>query len=244
MKTIIYILSVSLILLSVNLQGQQPKKGTVPSMVDKSRNYEHSGIHLLENTGGGQSSRVERGWVSGAYFNPEWQDGLILMKDGSSVRGNQYRYNLYTQQMEFISGSDTLAIANPEEIDLIRIADRVFVYGSFVCDARQKSGYFELLEDGPCRLLKRWVTSFHQSDGTATAADCDNDLFRKECNCFLQFGNSPAELMRLKRKDFVELFGGDAERISRFIRKNKLKIKDEEDLRHIIAFYNHVTAIE
>ncbi len=199
---------------------------------------------MLENTGGGQSSRTERGWVSGAYFNPEWQDGLILMKDGSSVRDNQYRYNLYTQQMEFIAGDDTLAVANPEEIDLLRIADRVFVYTNFLCNAKQNSGYFELLEEGNCRLLKRWTASYHKAESENAGVDCREDLFYKECNCFLQFGETMAEPVNLKRKDFVQLFGDDAGRMNRFIRKNKLKIKEQQDLRHIIAFYNHISAIE
>ncbi|MFP4471715.1 MAG: hypothetical protein ACLFPE_13610 [Bacteroidales bacterium] len=244
MKTIICIFSFGLILWPYLLPAQQPQKTSLPQVADKQEAFEPAGMQLLKNTGGSVASKAQFRWETGAYLNAQWQNGLILMKDGNAVRDHRFRYNLYTQQMEFTDGSDTLAIANQEDIDLLRIGDRVFVYTNYFCDAKEKSGYFELLEDGNCRLLKRWTASLHKAEGEDAGVDCREDMFCKECNCFLQFGETMAKPVSLKREDFVQLFGDDAGRMNRFIRKNKLKVRDQEDLRNIIAFYNHITAIE
>ncbi len=189
------------------------------------------------------STQKLEGTAGNPYLYRDWHEGIIIMKDKSVITGNKFRYNIYSQQMEFIDNNDTMAIANPEETKLIRFADKVFVYTDYYYKSELSQGYFELLEDGPCMLLKRWVISYHLTDNETqqrNVAANDSEEFVKECNCYLKFGNIPATTLENHKKDFINCFDEDSEQISAYMKRGKLKHKDQGDLLEIVSYYNEI----
>lgn len=201
-----------------------PKQNSSPSIIDLQAGS--SGSYHEDGLPGSKGS---------AYLNPRFIEGVIVFDDGSRVEGKPMRYNLYTQQMQFIQDSDTLALGNPGEIDFIRIADKVFVYTDYLHQGEHRSGYFELLEDGDCRLLKRWVALYHevgQNNGSGT------DSFYRDCNCYLQFYMNPATMVQKKRRDFAMSFASNGDDVMDYMKDVKLKPKNEGDLVRIVEYYN------
>lgn len=196
-----------------------------------------SQIDLQTGSSGSYHEAGLPGNKGSAFLNPHFIEGVISFKDGSRVEGNPMRYNLYTQQMQFIQDNDTLAIGNPGEIEYIRIADKVFVYTDYLHNGEHQSGYFELLEDGDCRLLKRWVALYHEvgkenSSGT--------DSFYRDCNCYLQFFMNPASPVQKKRRDFAMSFASNGGDVMDYMKDVNLKPKNETDLIRIVEYYNNL----
>jgi hypothetical protein len=235
-QTLSIVFTVMLVAMSV-LYGQNPDK----------QSYRSSGRQLISEpetehinaatSGGNYRQKALPGEAASAYLTSGFIVGEVIMANGAVIDNMPLRYNLYTQQMQYIDGDDTLAIGNPQEIEYLVAGGKTFVYVAYKCNDEIKTGYFELLEDGECRLLKRWFARYQVKDQTTRNTD-DCGVFYRDCNCFLQFGDRPAEVVSRKKKHFVDSFGDQEEKIQEIMRLEKLKNNREDDLRKIVAFYN------
>jgi hypothetical protein len=240
MKTTKFLIALGIMLFFSQLFAQDPSKRTNNFNIDGPEGGE-SARRGTTYSGGAVSDAPMGGTTGSAYLDHNWQEGVIIMKDKSVITGNKFRYNIYTQQMQFITDGDTMAIANPEEIKFIRFADKVFVYTDYSCNGELKQGYFELLKDGECSLLKRWVVSYHVVDGEAQqrlSSSGEKEEFIRECNCFLKFGVQPAKAIENRKKDFIACFGKDGKNIETYMKNSRLKYKSQQDLYEIVAYYN------
>lgn len=192
-------------------------------------------IDLQAGSVGSYNEETLPGRKGTAYLNPEFIEGVIALKDGSRIEGKPIRFNLYTQQMQFIDEQDTLALAKPEEVEYIRIADKVFVFTDYLYQGEHKSGYFELLEDGDCRLLKRWTALYHELE---EGDEPGTDSFYRSCRCYLQFYMNPASCVQKKRKDLAMSFASNGDEVMDYMKDVKLKPKNEDDLVKIVEYYN------
>ncbi|MCF8365903.1 MAG: hypothetical protein K9H16_08980 [Bacteroidales bacterium] len=219
--------------------AQQPQKSqrTKTQMMDQKP--ASSVIDLSSSSSGRYAEDQLPGTRGTAYLNPEFVEGVIAYKNGNQIDGKLLRYNLYTQQMQFIEGVDTLALGNPGEIEYIRMNEKLFVYTEYLCNGKHKSGYFELLQNGSCRLLKRWSALYHEVDETESYAG-NEDCFYRDCQCFLQFFMNPASPVQIKKNDFIKSFANNSKDVKNYIKEEGLKPKNEEDLVQIIDFYNRL----
>jgi len=238
MKTqmLIIVIVVIMIILSP-LYGQSPDKQSHRLSREQLITQPEPGNTLPASSGSYTSRNTPSGNPGTAYLDPDFSIGNIEMENGVTITDIPMRYNLYSQQMQYIDGNDTLAIGNPHEIASLQIGNKIFVYTAYICDNELRQGYFELLEEGECRLLKRYFAMFYTKDpGREDSDECG--IFYRDCNCFLQFGNKPATTVSNKRKNFISAFGNQAESISNLMRTENLKPSREADLQRIVAFYN------
>lgn len=220
--------------------GQHPAKQTMPSSVDKVEGVKPAVPMFQTENSGGQATNTELGGIPGdAFLNPNWQPGVVIMKDGNVIEIERLRYNLLTQQMHFIKEGEILAIANSDEINMIRIAEKVFVYEDFICKGIMSKGYLELIEDGNCRLLRRWAASYRKVDPAA-----DEEIIYRTQTCLIQFSGETPKEVQPQPKNFSDSFGDYSQNIKRLIRNEKLKMRNPEDLREIVAYYNQISENE
>nr|NQU91549.1 hypothetical protein [Bacteroidota bacterium] len=222
--------------------AQNPKDVSNPSYYASQKSPVDAHKLLDQEASGGLSNNSELPGVPGSvYLNPGWEPGVITMYDGNRIKGNLFRYNLYTQQIQFIRDNDTLAIGNPEEITRVRISGRTFVYVPYIEKEELKKGYFELIQDGECRLLRRWQVLYHvRGESADNQTTNEGDLYMRDCSCYLQFGNKPAEKASKRKKEFLTCFNHNQDLIGDFIKSENLRLKDPEDLRSIVAYYNRI----
>jgi len=224
-------------------KSQNPVKG---KSVITSEPLKESNFGQIENkaqSGGLADNRELKGIPGSPYLFDTWYDGVITMKDKSRIEGKQYRYNLYTQQMQFVNGPDTVAIGNPKDIAKIQFGGRTFVYTSFSNQGKPDQGYFEQICEGNCRLLKRYVVLYHLVDNENSGIQNETGKdtpFLRDCNCFLQFGTEPTQQIGRNKKEFLSLFTKDKDKVAGFIKQKDVKLKNEEDLKAVVDFYNQL----
>jgi len=242
MKTKMLLIVMGLMVVFFYSSAQQVTKTTAPSSVDANAKVKATPIVIKSNPSSGSVDYKEglEGTPGTAYLNPEWQQGVIIMNDKIVIENIPMRYNLFTQQIQFIKDGDTVAIGNPEDIQKIRIADKEFVFNEYLDGNIVKTGYFELRQDGNCRLLKRWKAIYQMSDETNTpkGASAENDVFITDCHCYLRFGNQPAFAVSHNKKELIESFGDKSDRVKDFMKKSDIRLKKEQDLKIVIGFYN------
>jgi hypothetical protein len=179
------------------------------------------------------------GKESSVFFINDWKEGQLVLKDNSVIDNRRYRYNMCSQQMQFINEGDTLAIAIPEEVKLLSFAGHTFVYESYFKDGKVQKGYLELLVEGECQLLVyRWIAYKYVEEMN----DCGKRYaternFLKE-EYYVKRDGKIAELVSSNKKLFLDMMADTEVDLKSYMKDNNLKPCKEEDLKQLITYYN------
>jgi len=185
---------------------------------------------------GGSRSFDSFGNEESMYLDVMWQPGIVVLANGEKWDDKKFRYNLYAKQMQFLSGNDTLAFGDPDEIKYLEFSGMRFIYTDYVLNGIEGKDYFEVISKGDnCRLLFRRVVKYHVNDEDK---DIANDVFILSENYFLQKKGENALPVPLNKKCFLNVFGDKKDQVSKFVKKEGLNPKRDEDLKRIVDYYN------
>lgn len=192
-------------------------------------------VNDLNSGSGGAGTYFYYGDPTGMYLDDEWKEGSARVQDGKILEGD-FRYNIYHQQMQAIRNGDTFAFARPEELEWLKIDGRKFVYTTFMRESGEvAASWFEVLCDGDCCLLLRRYIKYRMTDGDD---DHTNDQLYKLDEYYAQKGSDCAERLNLSRKEILRAMKDHREEVEDFIKSERLKLRHEEDLVRLVAYYN------
>lgn len=169
------------------------------------------------------------------YLDKEWQGGLIQLEDDRKVNGYLYRYNIFTDQIELKS------IIDPTPVKIISIGKQKFVYSDFLVEEESiNAGYFEVIVNGDCKLLKRRYIRNNDQDyrvskilGTSSAAPATTVI--KEY--YIKKGTEPAILLDKSKSSIISKLS-DKELFNEYMDKKFIVIVNENKLIELISHYN------
>ncbi|MFK8006681.1 MAG: hypothetical protein AB8H03_09930 [Saprospiraceae bacterium] len=101
--------------------------------------------------------------------------------------------------------------------------EQIFVSMEYSNKKNVNLGYFELLADGKMKLLKQFQKSGKKKIKTVL---------------FFQNESKPAECFKIKTSSILKLMSNHKSSVSKFIVKNKLDVKKENDLKKVFDYYN------
>lgn len=173
---------------------------------------------------------------TGMYLDEKWKPGFAVLADQTQLDNLLLRYDIYHQQMQFISAGDTMAYAHPEELDYLVIDGKKFIFQEYEKDNIRQTGYFEVLKDGDCQLLlMRSVTHHIHGDNLAGES---REKYIRDIKYFVKKDNLVAREIRACRKSVLHVFQDQEEAVRGFIKNNDLKMRSCEDLMQVVSFYN------
>lgn len=168
------------------------------------------------------------------YINEEFVNGTII-NDSASYQGILLRYNAYEDRMEFKPKSGVeLYFDTPEKYKQFIIADKKYVY----CNELHE--YFELLQEGKISLLKKESIFLNESEPAQPFKDPKPAEFRTKPPVYYISINNGDFVKIKKDKDLLDIISSNKKEVQTYISKNKLKVKNEEDLQKIISYYNQL----
>lgn len=171
------------------------------------------------------------------YLDSEFKKAVITFTDNNKAE-IKARYNIYSDQFEFESGSNYYALLPRTDIKKIELDDIQFVVEKDTESKANKIGYFVVLDSGKIMLLNKLRVKFTdkqqpaamQYEGTpARYSKVPNVLFYKRDN---------GVLMKFSGiKKFIADVDDYQEELSLYVKKTNLK-NDDEDVVKLIKYYN------
>ena len=186
------------------------------------------------------------------YIFPEFQSGRVILKNIPEVKC-QLNYNFLLDEILFINEKGKkMALANPDDILLIYIANRMFIPGL--------KGYCEVIERGEVSLVYKWTCNILEKGkegalGVTTDApgvyqmnqmsfdakqwklDVDKEaVVSVEVMPFLKRNSQYVPIKGAK--DFFRIFPGNKPEIKQYIWQNPVDFKKEADLRRLTQYCN------
>jgi hypothetical protein len=102
-----------------------------------------------------------------------------------------------------------------------------------------KSGFFEILANGKLKLLEYSKLKIHQSDNKP-AFNLGNQYVMTDTEKLLFIAKDSKEVIKFNigKKDLYELMADKKPEIEKFVKDNKLSLKNRTDLTKIFQYYN------
>lgn len=173
------------------------------------------------------------------YLDNEWKIADVILNDNSVLNDVLIRYNIYTQEMQFIEGSDTIAFGNPAEIASISFNNRTFIFSPFYCDEQVRQGYFEVLCEGDCKLLLHRCIKYKYVE---ECSDPNSEFVKEEFYMGIKYytlqNNQPAQQLPGNKKELINRLSKKDCDVKSFMKENKIKLNRKDDLVKLFAYYN------
>ncbi len=175
-------------------------------------------------------------------------DGTIYMRSGykeSSVvdeRAGTYdaklRYNVYTDALEYTQGGKFYNLVKISTVHA-RIDDDYFYYCDFKTQRRLKrNGYYVLVDlNDKYRIYKKFTLKFREPEQNSMTKIAAPGEIRMITTYYIEEAGVIMELPTNK-KDMLATFSDKENDLKQYLKKEKIRLKKEEDLIRLVARYN------
>ncbi|HPF51856.1 MAG TPA: hypothetical protein PK335_09800 [Draconibacterium sp.] len=190
-------------------------------------------------TGEYRNVLTEKDIQGSPYLNDEFIKGSIYTLSKTQYADIPLRYNIYNDEIEFETEDKKVAALDaPEVVEKVTFGNYTMEYIPFEVAKKVKKGFFEILLKGKASLYARPDVEFHQAKAPQPYKDAEPAKFiRKADNYYLRFGMEPAVSCGNK-KELVESFPEHKNEMEAFIKKNKINVKKEDELKKLVEYYN------
>lgn len=215
---------------------------TGPGYIDRSVVYDL--IHEIEKVNRSKSpeelNELFLNSIEGTpYLNSDFEKGEIETIDGQMIGGAMIRYNVYNDKMEVLQ-NEVLFEVSDELTKQVRFGGWTFDYLPYRISKKQGKGYLELVADGDLNLYCRYSKKFKDAQPQKAMQDRPNPpQFRDLPEVYLLMGKGLAEATGFKsKKELIGVFPGHHDAVRAYLKKNKLKHNDRDDLKRLLEFYD------
>ena len=186
-----------------------------------------------------KSSFSENNIEGTPYLMDEFAKGSIFTITKQHVANVPLRYNIYNDEIEYLLGKNEIqAMANPEIVERIVFADYNIVYLPYTNSKKIKSGFFIILEEGNASLYSKPKVKYKKASEPNAYNNGNSARFIKNPDqLYIKVGKEQAKLVGNK-KDLVEIFPDNKDKVKAFIKKSKIKTKNQESLLELVQYYN------
>lgn len=172
-----------------------------------------------------------------------WHEGRVVLETGDTLRG-QVKYDLQQDLIQFQNKKETVEALTARKVVFCEIFDKtVGQYRQFYSiPYSTTSGYktpvfFELIGEGKLTVLcrERLESQTSSSPYYYGSTYSRTVLVNKY---YLLKENMEITEMSTRKADFLHLLGKHAEDMNDYMKDNKLKLDDKQDLIKIVNYYN------
>jgi hypothetical protein len=173
------------------------------------------------------------------YFEDEFVEGAVFMTSKVQFVGLPLRFNIFNDQVEFRSDDGSLMVLSvPEVIEKVEFGETTLEYSVYSHLNKIRRGFFVVLEKGEASLYSRPRITFEDARKPGAYSEAKPPRFIKRPDeYYIRISKEPAILIS-KRKDIEGLFPDHEKEIQDFIRKNRIKINQPEDLIKVVQYLN------
>ncbi len=197
-----------------------------------------SSAQFSQSIGNPSKRMVELEKFAGSiYINKEYQEANVI-DEKSGTYSTKLRYNIHTDALEHKQGGKLReVIKTPTTYAMIN--NEYYYYCNFYNQhGKRKNGYYILLElNDMYRVYKKYdldITEPKEMDPMTGSAVTGK--IKTETKFYLEEGGEILELP-MSKKGILSTFSDKEEEIKEYIKKEKIRLKKEEDLVRLVAKY-------
>lgn len=227
MKSILFVF---LLFISINIYSQKVAKIFNQERINTI--YKHSQFIS-------KISDVNYSDIKGSpYMNKNFVNGTLIMNNNKKIETN-LRYNIFNDALESKQNGKMLNVNKNSNIKEVIIDGKC--YCLIILDNLPSKTIVEKIYDHKLKLYLKHQVSFKKAEFAKPYVDPKPNRFISS-NPKLYFKTPFNEsLIRIKRaKDFTKIFPNSSSQIKKYIKKNKIKIDNKEQLIQLVSYIEEV----
>jgi hypothetical protein len=184
--------------------------------------------------------------ISGSpYLYPEWKSGTIIDKNGKTYPNSLIKYDAYGDVVE-INQEGTILVLNSDQYKSFqlgfaddatnKVTRQTFRSGFNQIPGVSSKAYFEILHEGQVLVLKRYDIKFVEEVVNSYGTAAQTKRFQRSERYYIVNGDKATEF-KLNAKSFLAALGEKQADMEKFIAKEKIKMKSEDDVAKVMAHY-------
>ena len=194
--------------------------------------------YINNNTYGGVNNTLPPNVEGSPYLPEEFIKGTVFI-EGETPYAAMMRYNAYQDEIQVKSAAGISSLFKRDYV-WAEIDGQSFRIESYKSRSGTTKGYFVELNRGKVRLLKRIEREFKEGQPAVSSYGDDTPpRFDEEVTYYLAREGSPAEEIRLRKKDVLEFLS--SKEMESFVKENKLKLKSENEVIQVLTQINNAS---
>jgi len=172
------------------------------------------------------------------YFSKEFLPGSVTILKGHTYHGLQLKINFHSNEIIFLDKEgNEMVVAQPVERVELQTANgiKIFRSGYGPIDNHDGNSFYEVLDSGAVSFLKYMEVSFSERQPYPNAR-----FVRTYRDRVLYYAARGTQLQKLPKsiEEVPALFAGKEALITELIKKDKLKLKKENDMIQLFRYAN------
>lgn len=174
------------------------------------------------------------------YFSSDFKESTVHLNDGNFSTA-LLRYDIYQDEMEFVDNEKIMWL-NKKEVKFIRHSSEMIIVSNTMSKPANLT-YFFVKNTGRYNLLLKKSVEYYGSGPAKAYSQAEPARFLPgKDELYLQQKKMPAQRIKT-RKDLFAFFTNNDEALN-FIKKEKVKANDQDDLQKLVDFLNNITEPE
>ena len=170
------------------------------------------------------------------YLNETFIDGELKLNTGKTFKV-PVRYDIFADQLEYKNPDNVIfLVQNPAAIQLVIVDSLMFNYfqpGEF----RDIQGFIQILVIGNYSLYKKYQILLKNPDAAGPGLHANAAMFLPQDSKYYIM-DPDANFIEIESKKDLIVTGRDKDELEKFIKDNKIKIRNEEHLIRYVEFLN------
>lgn len=198
-------------------------------------------VEIIDGVSTMRYSQHEHAVKGSPYLHEEFLFGVMSTVEAVRIEGLKYRYDVYSDEMQFILNNDTASITKPLTLKFIEIGDQKFIYDVYQTgEDMVAAGYFEVIEEGKLTGLLRREMELDQDSYTPNygGGGGTKDFYYKDKEVHYLKLNQDVAHKVTNQKTFIEVIPFYRTEVKSFIKSEKISIRKSHDFKRLISYYN------
>ncbi len=222
-------LNLLLIITTIQISCAQKRVGIDYSLIDFQRLIKFNKI----------SGDHSKNYEGSPYLDKKFYIGEIITEDNHKYSDIPLRYNNYKDVIEF--ERDGVAFEIPTDFPISKIVFNGLIYyrNKYIENNNSNIGYFELVNEGKINLYQRKKIRLQDAKEATAHHGPIPPTFKVQPISFFMKIKGEVDLIKFKnKKEFVKILSDKKLEVESYMKKNKLKTNNSEDLIKIINYYS------
>lgn len=172
------------------------------------------------------------------YMSEEFSEATIVSSENQVFTKVPLRYNVYHDLFEVEMEDAVYNLNRGGVVAEVEIEGRKFIYSTYDYQSSRGEGYLEVITEGPWSLYKQHQVVFREAEPAQPYQEEEAASFEERDPLFYVSHGDELPVFIRNRKGLLELAGDREKELNNFLRDNKIRLRDEAEMRKAVEFLN------
>jgi hypothetical protein len=172
-----------------------------------------------------------------AFLDEKFITGDVIALN-RKFEGIPMRYNIFDDNIEFKQNDGQFILLPEPRIQKVHIGEEIFIAEKHEVKGKPKVGFLMMIDSGKVILMRKKVVIFSpKSEPTALNPVSTPARFTRDQDLyFYKIGDEVKRITNLK--SLIDGLPDKRDEVARFVKKEKVSVKNEVELIKIVRYYN------